>query len=93
MNEIISFKTQATRSFDTGSFIEKEGAKLIDKIANQGTGENKGKHEAVASRYLAAVASVARKVQAGEASLIRHNYQVSKAALSYCTRSLALYKN
>ena len=93
MNDIISFKTQATSGFDTGAFIEKEGSKLIDKIANQGSGENKGKHEGTARRYLTAIASVARKLQAGEASVVRHNYQVSKAALAYCARSLALYKN
>lgn len=93
MNDIISFKTQANRAFDEGAYIEKEGNKLIDKIANQGSGDNKGKEEATARRYLTAVASVARKLQSGEASVVRHNYQASKAALAYCARSLALYKN
>lgn len=40
----LASKLQANRAFDEGAYIEKEGAKLIDKIANHGSGENKGKH-------------------------------------------------
>lgn len=92
MNDIISFKTQATSSFDTGSLIEKEGAKLIDKIANQGS-ENKGKHEGTARRYLTVTASVARKLQAGEAYSSVITYKCLKQLLRIIARSLALYKN
>ena len=93
MDEIVQFKTQAVAAFNNANFIEKEGNKLVDKIAKQGEGDSKGIKEGEARRYLNALASLTRKIETGEASIVRYNYTLSKAALSWCMRSLSQYKN
>lgn len=93
MQEIINFKTQATREFNTAKYVEKEGEKLLAKLAKHGTGDAKGANEPEARKFLNAMASGYRKAQAGKASIVRYNYAASKAALAYCARSLSQYRD
>lgn len=93
MQEIINFKTQANRTFDEAKVIEKEGDKLISKIANKGEGKAKGADEAMARSYLSAMASMHRKAQSGNAAILRYQYNTSKAVLAYCARSLSQYRD
>lgn len=93
MDEIINYKTQAVQGYDSAKVIEKEGGRLVDKIAKQGDGDSKGMHEGNARRYLTALGQLARKIESGNASIVRYNYQVSKASLAWCSRSLSKYRN
>ena len=93
MELIIQQKTQSARKENTLKLIKKAGDEFVNDASSDNEDGNKSKQEGDAAKIMSAVIDFGKTMEAGDTQVLRYNFNLAKASLAWCARSLSQYKS
>lgn len=93
MELIIQQKTQSARKENQVKLIKKAGDDFVNDAASDNEDGTKSQQEGDAAKVMSAVIDFAKTMEAGDTQVLRYNFNLAKASLAWCARSLSQYKS
>ena len=93
MELIIQQKTQSSRKENAVKLIKKAGDDFVNDAASDNEDGTKSQQESDAAKVMSGVIDFAKTMEAGDTQVLRYNFNLAKASLAWCARSLSQYKN
>ena len=93
MELVIQQKTQSARKENQVKLIKKAGDDFVNDAASDNEDGTKSQQESDAAKVMSAVIDFAKTMEAGDTQVLRYNFNLAKASLAWCARSLSQYKN
>ena len=93
MELVIQQKTQASRKENQVKLIKKAGDDFVNDAASDNEDGTKSQQESDAAKVMSAVIDFAKTMEAGDTQVLRYNFNLAKASLAWCARSLSQYKS
>ena len=93
MELIIQQKTQSSRKENAVKLIKKAGDDFVNDAASDNEDGTKSQQESDAAKVMSAVIDFAKTMEAGDTQVLRYNFNLAKASLAWCARSLSQYKS
>lgn len=93
MELIIQQKTQSARKENQVKLIKKAGDDFVNDAASDNEDGTKSQQESDAAKVMSAVIDFAKTMEAGDTQVLRYNFNLAKASLAWCARSLSQYKS
>ncbi len=93
MELIIQQKTQSARKENEVKAIKKAGDDFVNDAASDNEDGTKSQQESDAAKVMSAVIDFSKTMEAGDTQVLRYNFNLAKASLAWCARSLSQYKS
>lgn len=93
MELIIQQKTQTQRKENTVKHVKKAGDEFVSEASDANEDGAKSKQEGDAAKVMSAVVDFCKTMEAGDTQVLRYNFNLAKASLAWCARSLSQYKS
>ena len=93
MELVIQQKTQSSRKENQVKLIKKAGDDFVNDAASDNEDGTKSQQESDAAKVMSAVIDFAKTMEAGDTQVLRYNFNLAKASLAWCARSLSQYKS
>lgn len=93
MELVIQQKTQTSRKENRVKLIKKAGDDFVNDAASDNEDGTKSQQESDAAKVMSAVIDFSKTMEAGDTQVLRYNFNLAKASLAWCARSLSQYKN
>lgn len=93
MELVIQQKTQSSRKENQVKLIKKAGDDFVNDAASDNEDGTKSQQESDAAKVMSAVIDFCKTMEAGDTQVLRYNFNLAKASLAWCARSLSQYKS
>ena len=93
MELVIQQKTQSSRKENAVKLIKKAGDDFVNDAASDNEDGTKSQQESDAAKVMSSVIDFAKTMEAGDTQVLRYNFNLAKASLAWCARSLSQYKS